>query len=168
MKRLLLVLALAALLAAPAQGATLLRLDGIGPLKLGMSRSAGLDTGWLSNRMTGCELGGKPYPIGYNLKGSQAPNGIEGVAEFTSGTLRTMTFRGGVRTATGVVPGKTTWAGMVRRYRDAGFKANARYDTTFAATFVTVRRPSGKRVLGGFADGKVVNAIGIPYVPVCE
>ncbi len=168
MKRFLLVLPLLALFAAPAQGATLLRLDGIGPLKLGMSRSAGLDTGWLSNRMTGCKLGGEPYPIVYNLKGSQAPNGIEGVAEFTGGTLRTMTFRGGVRTATGVVPGTTTSAGMVRRYRDAGFKASARYSATFAGTFVTVRRQSGKRVLGGFAEGSVVGTLGIPYVPLCE
>ena len=168
MKRYLLVLPLLALLAAPAHGATLLRLDGIGPLKLGMSRSAGLDTGWLSNRMTGCELGGKPYPIGYNLKGSQAPAGIDAFAEFAGGTLRTMTFRGGVRTATGVVPGKTTSAGMVRRYRDAGFKASARYDATFAGTFVTVRRQSGKRVLGGFAEGSVVGTLGIPYVPLCE
>lgn len=168
MKRVLLLLPLALVLAAPAHGATLMRLDGIGPLKLGMSRSAGLDTGWLSNRQTGCELGGKPYPIGYSLQGPQAPAGIDGIAEFASGTLRTMTFRAGVRTATGVVPGKTTWAGMVRRYRDAGFRASARYDETFQGTFVTVRRQSGKRVLGGFAEGKVVQTLGIPYVPVCE
>lgn len=168
MKRLLIALPLALLLAAPAHGATLMRLDGIGPLKLGMSRSAGLDTGWLSNRTTGCELGGKPYPIGYSLRGAQAPAGIDGIAEFSGGKLRTMTFRGGVRTATGVIPGKTTWAGMVRRYRDAGFRAAARYDATFQATFVTVRRQSGKRVLGGLADGKVVRTLGIPYVPLCE
>ncbi len=66
------------------------------------------------------------------------------------------------------MPGKTTSAGMVRRYRDAGFKATARYVDTFAGTFVTVRRQSGKRVLGGFAEDKVVGTLGIPYVPVCE
>lgn len=169
MKRLLVVLPLALLVAAPAHAATLMRLDGIGPLKLGMSRSAGLDTGWLSNRQTGCQLGGKPYPIDYSLEGAQAPAGIDGIAEFSGGKLRAMAFRGGVRTATGVIPGKTTWAGMVRRYRDAGFRASARYDATFQATFVTVRRPGGKRVLGGFAQGgKVVTTLGIPYVPVCE
>lgn len=168
MKRLLLVLPLTALLAAPAQGATLLRLDGIGPLKLGMSRMAGLDTGWLSNRTSGCELGGKPYPIGYQIKGAEAPAGIDGMVEFNSGRLTTMTFDGGVKTATGVVPGTTTWPSMVKRYRNAGFKVRARFEETFQATFVTVKRPGGRQVIGGIADGKVVKTIGIPYVPLCE
>jgi hypothetical protein len=168
MKRFLLVLPLTLLLAAPASGATLLRLDGIGPLKLGMSRTAGLDTGWLSNRMTGCELGGKPYPIGYKLAGTQAPAGLDGIAEFNRGKLTSLVFDAGVRTATGVVPGKTTVAGMVKRYRDAGFKASARYDDVFAATFVTVKRKGGKQVIFGYASGKVVDTIGIPFIPFCE
>lgn len=168
MKRLLLVLPLTALLAAPAHGATLLRLDGIGPLKLGMSRTAGLDTGWLSNKQTGCPLGGKPYPIGYQLKGAEAPAGINGIVEFNGGKLATMTFDGGVKTATGVIPGTTTVSGMIKRYRNAGFKASARFDETFGATFVTIRRQGGKQVMTGFADNKVVDRIGIPYVPVCE
>lgn len=168
MKRLLLVLPLTLALAAPAQGATLLRLDGIGPLKLGMSRTGGLGTGWLSNRGTGCELGGKPYPITYQLKGAEAPAGIDGSAEFRSGKLAIMSFRGGVKTAAGVVPGKTTVTGMVTRYREAGFKVSARYDETFAGTFVNVKRKGGKQVMSGFADKKVVEILGIPYVPVCE
>jgi hypothetical protein len=168
MKRFLLVLPLTLLLAAPASGATLLRLDGIGPLSLGMSRMAALDTGWLSNRSTGCELGGKPYPIGYKLKGAQAPAGLDGIAEFNDGKLSTLVFDGGVRTATGVVPGKTTVAQMVKRYRDAGFKASARYDEVFAATFVRVKRTGGKQVIFGYASGTVVDTVGIPFIPFCE
>jgi hypothetical protein len=168
MKRLLLVLPLTALLAAPAQGATLLRLDGIGPLKMGMSRLAALDTGWLSNRHSGCELGGKPYPIDYDLEGAQAPAGIDGSAEFTGGKLTNLSLRGGVKTAAGVVPGKTTVTGMVTRYREAGFKVSARYDETFDGTFVNVKRKGGKQVMSGFANNKVVGILGIPYVPVCE
>lgn len=168
MKRLLLAVPLVAVLAAPAHGATLLRLDGIGPLSMGMSRTAALDTNWLSNRHSGCPLGGKPYPIDYDIEGAEAPAGLkDATAEFTNGVLSNLAFTGGVRTATGVVPGKTTWASMVKRYRDAGFKVSSHYLDTFGGTFVNVKR-KGKQVIGGFAQGKVVTSIGVPYVPVCE
>jgi hypothetical protein len=168
MKRLLLAVPVALLLAPAAHGAALLRLDGIGPLKMGMSRMAALDTGWLSNRHTGCELSGKPYPIDYDLKGAQAAAGIVGSAEFTGGKLTNLAFRSGVKTATGVQPGKTTVASMVKRYRDAGFKVSARYEETFGGTFVAVKRKGGRQLLGGFGTGKVVESLGVPYVPVCE
>ena len=169
MTRALLAAGLLLALAAPgAHAATLLRLDGIGPLSLGMSRTAALDTGWLSNRHSGCPLGGKPYPIDYDLRGSSAPAGLGGTAEFTGGKLTNLAFDKGVRTATGVVPGKTPWAVMVDRYRHAGFRVSARYEPTFGGTFVNVKRAGGKKVLSAFADGKVVDALGLPHVPVCE
>lgn len=156
-------------LAAPARGATLLRLDGIGPVKLGMTRLAALDTGWLGDRGTGCPLGGRPFPITYRFTGPQAPAGIDGSAEFRRGTLAVMSFTKGVRTANGVVPGKTSAAAMVARYRRSGLKASSRYDSTFQGTFVTVRRRSGIQVIGGFAPrNKPVQTLGLPYVPVCE
>lgn len=169
MKRLALALPVLALLAAPAHGATLLRLDGIGPLKLGMTRPAALDTGWLSGKHSGCPLGGKPYPIDYSLKGSSAPSGIDGTGEFVGGKLTNFSFNKGVRTATGVVPGKTTTTGMVTRYRNAGYKVSARFDETFQGTFVSVKRKhGGKQVIGAFGDGNVIDVIGVPYVPLCE
>ena len=169
MKRLAPTVGLLLFLAAPAHGATLLRLDGIGPLKLGMSRMAALDTNWLSGQHSGCPLGGKPYPIDYDLKGSAAPAGITGSAEFTGGKLTNFAFTKGVRTSTGVVAGKTTITGMVTRYRNAGYKVSARYETTFAGTFVSVRRRhGGPQVIGAFSDGKVIHSIGVPYVPICE
>jgi hypothetical protein len=156
-------------LAAPSRGAVLVRLDGIGPLRLGMARMSALDTGWLAGRSTGCRLGGRPYPVDYAVEGPAAPPGFSGTAEFTGGKLVSFSFAGGVRTATGVVPGKTTWAGMVSRYRSAGFRVAARYDATFPATFVTVRRRrGGPSVIGGLARGKVVQTLGLPHVRVCE
>ena len=162
-------MALAAV-ASPAHGATLVRLDGIGPVKLGMSRMAALDTNWLGARSTGCTLGGKPYPVDYSLTGAKAPSGIKGTAEFQHGKLMNMAFSGGVRTATGVVPGTTSWPTMVTKYRDAGYRVSARYDSTFVGTFVTVKRKKGKAsVMVGFAEkGKAIGTIGIPYVPLCE
>jgi hypothetical protein len=167
MKRLLLVLPLAAVLAAPAHGATVLRLDGIGPLKLGMTRMAALDTGWLSNRQTGCKLGGPPYPITYRLDGASAPTAITGSAEFVSGKLQAVVAEKGVRTSTGVVPGKTTWPSMVTRYRNAGYKVSARYDDVFQVTFIHVKR-KGEAVMTGIAEKQVVNMLGVPFIPLCE
>jgi hypothetical protein len=152
---------------APAGGTTALRLNGVGPLHLGMTRQAALATGWLAQRKPGCELGGPPLPITYRLTGSSAPRGIKGTAEFTGNRLRTLAFTGGVRTATGVEPGRTSAAGMVVRYRAAGFAASSRYDDVFAGTFVTVKR-TGHQVIGGFAEGGRVTSLGIPFVPVCE
>lgn len=159
---------------ARAAATTLLRLDGIGPLRLGMKRAVALRTGWLARRAPGCELGGPPLPITYQLTGARAPAGIVGTAEFngTSGKLTSLSFRRGVRTATGVVAGQTTATGMVNRYRDAGFSARAQFVDVFAGTFVTVRR-GGKQVIGGFARGRAsarrpLAQLGIPFVPTCE
>jgi hypothetical protein len=144
-----------------------LRLDGIGPLKLGMKRSAALATGWLSARGTGCELGGPPLPITYRLGGSSAPTGLRGVAEFRGHRLRSLSFTRGVRTGRGVIVGQTTHARMVARYRSDGFSASAEFVDVFQGTFVTVRR-GGRDVLAGFARGRVVSTLAVPYVPVCE
>ena len=175
MRRLSSVLVLAAVagaaLGVPATTAggastTVLRLDGIGPLHLGMTRSAALATGWLAERRPGCPLGGTP-PITYRLTGPKAPGAIKGSAEFENHRLSTLSFTRGVRTSTGVTVGRTTTARMVARYRAAGFAASARFESTFQGTFVRVIR-HGRDVVGGFADGKVVTIIAIPAISVCE
>ena len=161
----------AAVLCAPATAAggpptTVLRLDGIGPLHLGMTRTAALATGWLAGRRSGCPLGGTP-PITYRFAGAKAPRAIKGSAEFVDDRLSTLSFTGGVRTSTGVTVGRTTAARMVARYRAAGFAASARFESTFQGTFVRVRR-HGRDVVGGFADSSVVTIVAIPAVSVCE
>jgi hypothetical protein len=154
---------------AAADAATRLRLDGIGPLRLGMPRAAAVATGWLANRSTGCPLGGTPLPITYRFSGATAPRGLHGTAEFHGGRLRALSFTGGVRTATGVTVGRTTTARMVARYRRAGFAASAQFVSTFGGTFVRVRRrPGGADVIGGFARRRTVTMLAIPAVPVCE
>ena len=165
------VIAATALAAAAPAGAatTRLRLDGIGPLKLGMTRAAAVATGWLAHRGTGCPLGGTPLPITYRFSGPGAPSGLHGTAEFDGGRLRNLSFSGGVRTATGVTVGRTTTARMVARYRSAGFAASAAFVSTFGGTFVRVRRrPGGADVIGGFARRRTVTTLAIPVVPVCE
>lgn len=158
-----------AALAAPAPAATLLRLNGIGPLRLGMTRSAALATGWLAHGRSGCPLGGPPLPLVYRFSGPRAPRGIHGDAEFAGGRLRDLSFTGGVRTAVGVVVGRTSIRSMVSRYRAAGFTATATFDATFAGRFVLVsRHPGGSPVIGGFGQHTRVTTLAIPAVPVCE
>lgn len=157
----------ASLAPAATPAVAVLRLDGIGPLRLGMTREAARATGWLAQRRTGCPLGGPPLPITYRLAGPKAPRGIEGTAEFAGERLRSIALTRGVRTAAWVEVGRTSVRQMVLRSREAGLGARSRYDSTFAGTFVTVGR-NGRQVLGGFAEAGVVTVLGIPYVPVCE
>jgi len=155
--------------AAPAAADTLLRLNGIGPLRLGMSRSAALATGWLTHRTSGCPLGGPPLPVVYRVAGRRAPRGLSGTAEFDGGKLRVLSFTRGVHTRVGVTVGRTTVGAMVHRYRAAGFRASAQYIATFQGTFVTIRRTArGPQLLGAFASGNVVQTLAVPDVPVCE
>jgi hypothetical protein len=144
-----------------------LRLDGIGPLRLGMGRAEAVATGWLSDPGPGCELGGPPLPVVYRLKGPKAPAGGVGTAQFERGTLRVFAFTAGVRTTFGVaIPGGTV-NDLLKRARAAGLSATSVYDETFAGRFVTVNR-GGKQVLGAFAEKSAIATIAVPYVPVCE
>src|SRR3954453_18273734 len=115
MRRISLVVGLLALaLAAPAPATTLLRLNGIGPLTLGMPKAQAVSTGWLKHQGHGCELGGKPFPDDFTPDGPKAPLAIDGTAEFNgrTGKLENLAFGKAVRTATGVVVGKTPATGM--------------------------------------------------------
>ncbi|WP_236550726.1 hypothetical protein [Cyanobium sp. Copco_Reservoir_LC18] len=153
---------------ADGRGSTpVLRLDGIGPLRLGMGRADAVATGWLSDPGPGCELGGPPVPVVYKLKGPKAPPGVAGTVQFEQGTLRVMAFSAGVRTTFGVaLPGGTV-NDLVKRARAAGLSATSAYDETFAGRFVTVNR-GGQQVLGAFATKSAIDTIAVPYVPVCE
>lgn len=150
----------------------LLRATGIGPLRLGMTTAAALRTRWLAHRGSGCELGGPPLPITYQLSGPRAPEGVVGSAEFRRGRLRSLSFTKGVQTSFGAIVGETTARGTVNRARAAGFGARAQFVDTFAGTFVTVSR-GGRQRFGAFARGRTsarraLSIVAIPYVPVCE
>ena len=146
---------------------TLLRLDGIGPLKLGMTRAVAVKTGWLADRAPGCELA-SPRPITYLFTGPKAPGGLRGSAQFDRGRLSVVSFSGGVRTRVGVRIGAPT-VRMVSKYRNAGFAASSMFSPVFAGTFVSVQRErGGRQVLGAFAKGGHVKNLAVPAVPVCE
>ncbi len=153
--------------ATAATAPTTLRLDGVGPLKLGMSRTAAVRTGWLSDRTTGCPLGGPPLPIVYRLRGAAAPKGVTGFATFTGGELTGLSFDRGVRTALGVTVGTTTVARMASRYRGAGYTVKTQFSSTFQGTFVDVTKGT-RRILGGFATGRVLTTLALPGISVCD
>jgi hypothetical protein len=160
------VAGIAAFAAQPAGAAIVLRQNGIGPLKLGMTRAAALRTRWLAHKAPGCELA-SPRPVTYQLNGSHAPAGLRGSVEFTSNKLSNVSVSRGGRTALGVAVGYTSVPRMVSRYRAAGFHAKARFDSTFQATFVDVTR-NGKPVIEGLAEGPVISLLAIPFVPTCD
>lgn len=151
--------------AASAAPPTTLRVDGVGPLTLGMTRASAVRTGWLSHRSSGCEVA-SPVPVTYRLDGAKAPKALNGSAEFLRGRLRTLTFGGGVRTPVGVRVGSTS-ADLLSRYRAAGFTATSRYDEQFEATFLTVKRRQ-RQMLGALAANGRVTQIALPAVRVCE
>ncbi|MGZ4230638.1 MAG: hypothetical protein ACXVVQ_04350 [Solirubrobacteraceae bacterium] len=61
----------------------------------------------------------------------------------------------------------TPTARMVSKYRQAGFAASSMFSSTFAGTFVSVKRGS-RQVLGAFATGGHVRNLAVPAVPVCD
>jgi len=152
---------------AEASATTVLHLNGIGPLRLGMPRAAAVATGWLADRGAGCELV-SPRPVTYRFTGRSAPAGVRGAAQFDGGVLTALSFTRGVRTPTGVRVGHTTSARMVARYRAAGFRASAAFEPIFGGTFVTVRRPNGRQVLGAFAERRRITQLAVPAIPVCD
>jgi hypothetical protein len=150
-----------------AADAATLRLDGIGPLRLGMTRTAAVATGWLAHRGRGCPLGGTP-PITYRVDGRHAPRDVRGSVELSGGRLTGMSFTRGVRTTAGVRVGHTTPTRMAARYRQFPWaQVSSSYEDVFQGTFVTIKR-HGRPVLGGFADGPHITLLAIPAVPVCE
>lgn len=153
-------------LSAAAGAATTVRLNGVGPLALGMDRSAAVATGWLSNRGTGCPLGGDP-PVTYRLSGAKAPDGLRGVATFDGGRLTNLSFTRGARTSAGVTVRKTRTKRMTARYRKLGFRATAGFDGVFGGTFATVTK-NGAAVVGAFAERRTVTVLAIPQVLTCD
>lgn len=151
--------------AAASAAAPLLRLDGVGPVKLGMTRAAAVSTGWLAHRALGCELA-SPRPVVFQFDGPTAPAGLKGSASFVGGTLTNISFRKGVRTRLGIRPGVSTTGAMVRAYRRGGFWVTNVFDATFQARFVTATR--GGRSIAAVGSTSVIDAISIPRVEVCE
>jgi hypothetical protein len=151
----------------PKAGPALLRQDGVGPLRLGMTRAAALATEWLAHRGKGCPLGGPPVPITYTIDVRSAPRRIRGVVHFVRGKLVHMAFSAGVSTAVGVIVGESTVAEMVSRYRKAGFQVTRRFEPPFQATFVTVTH-NGEAVVGGFASKNVIELLSIPRTQGCD
>ncbi len=146
-----------------------LRLDGIGPLNLGMSRDGALATGWLANQPgRGCTLGPPPHPVTHRLAGPRLPDGYRGVATFRDDKLSSVLLEGRVRTDKGVAIGKTTVTEMVAIYRESGLRSSSEADSVFQTTFVSVM-DDGRSVLGGTADdSRTIDSLAIPHFELCE
>lgn len=143
----------------------LMRLNGTGPVKLGMTRAAAVSTGWLAHKTLGCELA-SPRPVVFQFNGPKAPAGLKGSASFVGGRLVNISFRSGVRTRLGIRPGVSTTGAMVRAYRQGGFRVTNVFDPVFQARFVTATR--GGRSIAAVASSAVIDTIAVPRIEVCE
>lgn len=151
--------------AAGSAATPLMRLRGIGPVQLGMTRPAAVSTGWLAHKTLGCELA-SPRPVVFQFDGPKAPAGLKGSASFVGGKLVNISFRSGVHTRLGIRPGVSTVGAMIRAYRRGGFRVTNVFDSTFQARFITATR--GGRSIGAVASGAVIDTIAVPRIEVCE
>jgi hypothetical protein len=154
----------------PPAAAPVLRLDGIGPLKLGMSGAAALKTGWLDTRKPtpGCQLAPPPHSKIYRLSGPRLPAGVKGSAEIGGGKLITLVLDAGVATDTGVKLGTSTVTEMTAAYRKAGFEVDAAPDEVFQTTFVNVVKDKRMVLAGSAPDSETIESLATPTFMLCE
>lgn len=121
---------------------TTLRLDGIGALRLGMTRNTAYKTGLIRTHSETCLDRKKPLPISYGSDGPKAAPGSRFTAYFKGGRNGRLTHilaTAGVRTELGIRPGVSTVSQLTKAYRRAGFTIRTRTRRDFAGvTFVDV------------------------------
>lgn len=153
---------------------TTIRFDGIGPLRLGMTRSKAYATGTIRTAAETCFDSPAPRPVNYSSDGPRNAAGARFQAIFRggrNGRLTHLLFVSGVRTELGIRPGVSTAAQMAAAYRRAGYTVSTTFDSSYNSTFVAVRR--GRRALmTGMATGRLrahkpLHSIGIPGNFVC-
>ncbi len=135
---------------------TTVRFDGIGGLRLGMTRSKAFATGVLRTASETCFDSPAPRPVTYSSDGPKNAAGARYQAIFRggrNGKLTHLQFVSGVRTELGIRPGVSTAAQMAVTYRRAGYTVRTTFDGAYNSTFVEVRK--GRRALmTGVASGE--------------
>lgn len=135
---------------------TTLRFDGIGAIRLGMTRNAAYKTGLIRSHADTCLDGKKPLPVSYGSDGPKAAPGSRFTSYFRggrNGRLMHIFVTAGVRTELGIRPGVSTASEMMRVYRRAGYTVRARTRPDFAGvTFVDVLR-RGRVVMTAVTNG---------------
>ncbi len=133
-----------------------LRLDGIGSLRLGMTRSAAYATGVLRSSSQIC-LDRKSPPVAYVSDGPRATPGVKVTAYFPSGRNSRLTHliaSSGATTELGIRPGVSTAAQMIARYRRAGYAVKTQWIDDLGLTLVNVSR-RGRPVIAGMVNTRL-------------
>ncbi|MDO8189474.1 hypothetical protein Q5424_26270 [Conexibacter sp. JD483] len=154
---------------------TLLRLDGIDKLRLGMTRNAGYATGQLRTTAETCLDGKRPLPITYGSDGPKAAPAARYTAYFRggrNGRLTHVTAFGGVVTELGIRPGVSTGQQLVARYKRAGYTVRSEWVANLNATVIHVLR-GRRQVLDGLVSARLgrrrtpLTAVAIPRYFLC-
>jgi hypothetical protein len=148
---------------------TTIRFDGIGPLRIGMTRDEVRATGWFRSTSTSytCFTNPLPLPTFASPDGPRAAPGATLTAYFRGGdgTLTHIMFANGARTALGIRPGLSTGLQMVAAYRRAGFTVRTSFHSEYNGTFVDVVR-RGRVVMTGLAPRRLGDRIPLMTVAI--
>ena len=155
-----------------ANGRILLAGDGLGPLRLGMSRSDALDSGWLGEPQETCSdmIGGGAAPgeYAYMLDGPQAPEGLSGSVEISDDEITTIGVSKSV-----AMPNGVTFDSAWDATRAMETLQSAGYRVSVTSTFepedsATATSPDGAEFGFYFSDARGSASVAIPTMSICD
>lgn len=153
--------------ASPAAAVPLLRLDGIGPLMLGMSEADAEATGWLSNRSAPwCPFAGTEDPT-WDLAGPSAPAGVDGYLIFREGEIDQVVIRSGTTTDEGIGAG-ASFGDLSDTYGGLGYEVDSYARFESFDDFATVEQADEPRLMTTLNSDGSIEWIGVPYISVCD
>lgn len=152
----------------PAQPSLTLGLDGIGPLKIGMSESAAENTGWLSDRQVPwCPFASETDPS-YQLEGPEAPAELDGLVIFMEGSLNQIVVRAGAATGEGIGIGTSTLDDLTEAYGTRGYQVDSYSRFEDYDDFATVNRGDETHLMAALGSGGEISLLGVPHLSVCD
>lgn len=147
--------------------------DALGPIELGMSRRAALDTGWLGDAQETCsdiigDQGAQPGEYNYLLGGDRLPSSLAGHVEFFDDRVSLIQVDSDVELPNALTF-DSNWdnptAERAFTSRGYSFSSGGIFDTNDSAT---VRSPGGDEFGMYFSYSQGSAFVSIPEVIICD
>ena len=146
-----------------AAAASVIREDGIGKLRLGMTVAQAKATGEIGAVGPGCELGG-PGELAADLLSGTA----KGIVTFSEDVIVGFMVRSGAKTAAGIGAGSTLAQIQQAYAKGYEIKTDDSYQEQFGFTLVSVYRGKHWFDFDVDAGSKKVGSVWVPNVRLCE